>query len=206
MIKMVLATGNQGKVREIATYFEDAPIELVSQAEFVHTPVDETGDTFVENALLKARAASDASGLSAMADDSGLVVPALGGIPGVKSARYGGPEATAKDRYMRLLAAMADLPKDQRGAYFHCALVWLRHAKDPSPLVVQAQWHGEITLAPVGEAGFGYDPVFYVPNEGCTAAQMSDSGKNKISHRGQAMQLFCPQLFAEFELSSLHSL
>jgi len=206
VIKMVLATGNQGKVREIAAYFEDAPIELVSQANFLKAPVDETGETFVENALLKARAASKASGLSAMADDSGLVVPALGGIPGVKSARYGGPDATAKHRYMKLLTAMADLPEGQRGAYFHCALVWLRHAKDPSPIVVQAQWHGEITVSPVGEGGFGYDPVFYVPTEGCTAAEMSDGRKNQISHRGQAMQLFCPQLFAEFELSHLHSL
>ncbi len=196
--QIVLATGNKGKLSEISAYIKEDGITFAAQSDFDHCGVDETGLTFVENALLKARAASEVSGLSALADDSGLVVPALDGAPGVLSARYAGLDASDSDRYRLLLQEMAEFHDAARAAYFHCALVWLRHPSDPSPIIAQGQWHGYILQEPAGDGGFGYDPVFYVPSDQCSAAQCDQERKNELSHRGQAMKLFRSALLGAF--------
>ncbi len=183
---VVLATGNPGKLREFEALLADLPFRLRPQSEFGLGSGAETGCTFVENAILKARHAARATGLPALADDSGLSVPALGGAPGVQSARYAGARASDRDNLEKLLAAMAGIEDAARAAVFVCVIVYLRTADDPSPLLATGTWHGYILREPRGTGGFGYDPVFGIAGRGCSAAELEPQDKNRISHRGQA--------------------
>jgi XTP/dITP diphosphohydrolase len=187
--RWVLATGNRGKAAELSALLASAGLtwQLTAQAELGVSSPPETGATFVENALLKARHAALATGLPAIADDSGLVVPALGGAPGVRSARYAGEDADDRANVAKLLAALA-APGLERSAKFHCVLVALEHAEDPAPLIATGTWAGAIALEPRGAGGFGYDPVFFVPELDCTAAQLTAEQKNRMSHRGAALR------------------
>lgn len=184
--RVVLATGNPGKVREFAELFAPHAIEVVPQSDFGVPDVAETGLTFVENALIKARNAAAHTGLPAIADDSGLEVDHLNGAPGIYSARYAGDGGSAANN-AKLLEALAGVAATQRGARFQCLLVYLRHAEDPTPVICQGTWEGRILEAPQGGQGFGYDPLFYVPGEDCSAAQLPAERKNALSHRGQAL-------------------
>ncbi|WP_312837307.1 XTP/dITP diphosphatase [Atlantibacter hermannii] len=188
MQKVVLATGNAGKVRELASLLQDFGLDIVAQTDLGVESAEETGLTFIENSILKARHAAAITGLPAIADDSGLAVDALGGAPGIYSARYAGVDASDRQNLEKLLVALKDVPDGQRQAQFHCVLDYLRHADDPTPLVFHGVWPGEITHAPAGEGGFGYDPIFYVPSEGKTAAELTREEKSAISHRGQALK------------------
>lgn len=194
MQKVVLATGNAGKVRELASLLEDFGLDIVAQTELGVESAEETGLTFIENAILKARHAAQITGLPAIADDSGLAVDALGGAPGIYSARYAGVDASDQLNLEKLLDALQDVPDDQRQAQFHCVLVYLRHAEDPTPLVCHGSWPGVIAREAAGHAGFGYDPIFFVPSEGKTAAELSREEKSAISHRGQALKLLLDAL------------
>lgn len=186
-VKVVLASSNPGKLAELRALLEPAGMHVVSQDAFGVEPPEETGLTFVENALIKARAACAATGLPALADDSGVVVDALGGAPGIRSARFAGDGASDADNLARLLDALAGVEPPDRGAAFVCALVYLRHAHDPCPIVCEGVWRGRILDAPRGDGGFGYDPVFFVETLGRTAAELSRVEKNAVSHRGQAL-------------------
>jgi XTP/dITP diphosphohydrolase len=188
MKKILLASNNPGKVHEIQTILAEHDFLVIPQAEFDITEVEETGLTFVENAILKARHAAHASGLPAIADDSGLEVDALEGAPGVYSARYAGENATDAANNARLLEALAQVPLERRSARFRCVMVYLRHPRDPSPLIAEGVWHGRILLEARGAAGFGYDPLFHVPERGCASAELDAAEKNRISHRGQALR------------------
>lgn len=188
MKKVVLATGNAGKVRELANLLADFGFDVVAQTELNVASAEETGQTFIENAILKARHAAEITGLPALADDSGLAVDALGGAPGIYSARYAGEEASDQQNLEKLLEALKEVPDDKRQAQFHCVLVYMRHAQDPTPQVFHGCWPGVITRAPAGQGGFGYDPIFYVPSEGKTAAELTREQKSAISHRGQALK------------------
>ncbi len=188
MKKMVLASGNKGKVREFNQLFAELNIEVVPQTEFDVPEAEETGLTFVENAIIKARNAAAHTGLPAIADDSGIEVDALKGAPGIYSARYSGPGASDEDNWKKLLTEMEGIPEAERTARFQCLLVLMEHDKDPTPIICQGSWEGRITTAPQGENGFGYDPVFYVPEHGCTSAELTPEQKNALSHRGQALQ------------------
>ncbi|MBU2977797.1 RdgB/HAM1 family non-canonical purine NTP pyrophosphatase [Alteromonas sp. C1M14] len=194
--KIVLASGNAGKVKEFTHLFAPMSVTVVAQKELGVSDVPETGTTFVENAIIKARHAAKETGLPTIADDSGLVVNALGGAPGIYSARYAGSNATDSDNVDKLLAALADTP--ERRAHFFCLLVFMRHADDPVPLISQGYWHGTITREISGHGGFGYDPVFHVPSHGCTAAELDRKLKNQISHRGQAMSFLLEQMRQTF--------
>lgn len=194
MQKVVLATGNPGKVRELATLLADFGLDVVAQTELGVESAEETGLTFIENAILKARHAAQTTGLPAIADDSGLAVDALGGAPGIYSARYAGADASDQQNLEKLLVALKDIPDEQRGAQFHCVLVYMRHAEDPTPLVFHGQWPGVIAHQPAGAAGFGYDPIFYVPELGKTAAELTRKEKHAVSHRGQALKLMLDAL------------
>jgi XTP/dITP diphosphohydrolase len=186
--KLVLASGNQGKLREFSQLFADKDIQVIPQNEFDTIEAEETGLSFVENAILKARNACKFSGLPALADDSGLEVDALKGAPGIYSARYAGPDASDKDNYLKLLSALKDVPFEKRSARFQCVLVYMRHENDPTPQVFQGSWEGQILTEPSGAEGFGYDPIFLVPSEACSSAELSKDRKNALSHRGQAIQ------------------
>ncbi len=188
MRKIVLASGNAGKLKELAQMLADFNCEIVSQAELGVEGAAETALTFVENALIKARHVCERTGLPAISDDSGLVVPALDGKPGVYSARFAGDHSNDKKNMDLLLHQMIDLPNEQRHAYFVSVCVFMRKFNDPSPIVTQGIWHGRILFEPIGENGFGYDPVFYVPTHHCSSAQLDPDVKNQISHRGIAMQ------------------
>ena len=188
MKQIVLATGNPGKVREINELLADQGVEVIPQSAFQVPEVEETGLTFVENAILKARNAATHTGLPAIADDSGLEVDALHGAPGIYSSRYAGGNASDRDNLEKLLADLADLSEDQRGARFQCVMVHLRHAQDPTPLICHGTWEGRILFAPRGSNGFGYDPVFYVPTHACSSAELPPELKNRLSHRGQALR------------------
>ena len=190
MQKVVLATGNAGKVRELASLLEDFGLDIVAQTELGVDSAEETGLTFIENAILKARHAAQITGLPAIADDSGIAVDALG----IYSARYSGEDATDQQNLEKLLAALKDVPDDQRQAQFHCVLVYLRHAADPTPVVCHGSWPGVITRQAAGSGGFGYDPIFFVPSEGKTAAELSREEKSAISHRGRALKLLLEAL------------
>jgi XTP/dITP diphosphohydrolase len=190
MDTIVLATNNPGKAREFNDILAGENVEVLPQSAFNVPEVDETGLSFVENALLKARHAAQHSGLPALADDSGLVVDALGGAPGIYSARYAGSQASDQDNVEKLLTTLGTVPDAQRTAHFYCALVYLRHEADPIPLICTGSWEGLITQTPQGAGGFGYDPVFFVASEGKTAAQLSPELKNRLSHRGQALAEF----------------
>lgn len=187
MQKLVLATSNKGKLAELRPLLVEFDYALVTQGELGVGDAVEDGRTFIENAIIKARHASAATGLPALADDSGLVVPALGGEPGIHSARYAGSHGDSAANIAKLLETMRTLPDSQRAAHFTCVLVLLRHADDPEPLVAQGRWHGQVLLAPRGKDGFGYDPVFLDPIRGKTAAELDAATKNRASHRGQAI-------------------
>jgi XTP/dITP diphosphohydrolase len=193
--QIVLATGNQGKVKELATMLSELNIEILPQSRFSVSEVAETGTTFVENAIIKARHAAKETGLPAIADDSGIEVDALNGAPGVFSARYAGHESNDQDNIDKLLHELSN--HSERTARFWCVLVYMRHEHDPTPIICQASWEGEITETQQGRDGFGYDPIFYIPSEGCTSAQLTKEQKNAISHRGQALKM----LLAQFKAS-----
>ncbi len=188
MKKIVLASGNPGKVREINELLAGHDIEVVPQSEFGVPEAEETGLTFVENAILKARNAARHTGLPAIADDSGLEVDALRGAPGIYSARYAGPGASDEDNLRKLLTELEGVPEAERTARFQCLMVYMEHAEDPTPLIFQGTWEGRILTEPRGENGFGYDPVFFVPEHGCSAAELAPEQKNALSHRGQALR------------------
>jgi XTP/dITP diphosphohydrolase len=194
MDKLLIATGNTGKLAEFRALFAPHGLQVIGQRELGIRDPEETAATFVENALLKARHASAISGLPCLADDSGLCVDALGGAPGLHSARYAGPRADAHANIQRLLDALAGLPDAERSAHFVCVLVWLRHAGDPDPVIASGRWHGRILDTPRGEGGFGYDPVFFDPELGRTAAELTAAEKHAHSHRGQALQRLQRQL------------
>ncbi len=185
--RLVLASGNQGKVKELAQMLADFDYEVLSQTELGIESVPETALTFVENALLKARHACERTGLPSISDDSGLVVPYLNGEPGVHSARFAGEHGNDKKNIQLLLHELIDVSSEDRKAYFVSVCVFMRTANDPSPIVTQGVWHGSILFDPIGEYGFGYDPVFYVPTHHCSSAQLDPDIKNQISHRGLAM-------------------
>lgn len=183
---LVLATGNPGKIAELQALL--SPISCIGLHQFTNTNAEETGLSFLENALIKARFASKLSGKPALADDSGLVVPALQGAPGIYSARFAGEKARDADNIALLLSKMENLVDAARHAFFYCAIAVVQHENDPVPLIGTGIWSGEISEEPAGEDGFGYDPVFYVPDWQCTAAQLDMTIKNRISHRAQALQ------------------
>jgi XTP/dITP diphosphohydrolase len=189
MQKVVLATGNPGKVRELADLLSAFGLDIVAQTELGVESAEETGLTFIENAILKARHAAQITGLPAIADDSGLAVDALGGAPGIYSARYAGLEASDQQNLEKLLVVLENVADGERQAQFHCVLVYVRHAADPTPLVFHGSWAGEITRAAAGQGGFGYDPIFFVPELGKTAAELSKDEKRAVSHRGKALTL-----------------
>lgn len=193
-MKIVLASGNPGKIKEFNQLLQPYNVSVIPQAELGVPDVEETGLTFIENALIKARHAAQITGLPAIADDSGLAVNALGGAPGIYSARYAGDPTKPQANIEKLLSALADVPDDQRGAWFHCVLVYMAAANDPVPLVCDGQWEGTILRTPRGEHGFGYDPIFYLPTEKKTAAELSPERKNTISHRACALNELIRQL------------
>jgi XTP/dITP diphosphohydrolase len=193
-MKLVLASGNAGKLAEFNQLFATAGIEVVAQTSLGVDDADETGLTFVENALLKARHAALITGLPALADDSGLCVDALGGAPGLYSARYAGTHGDHAANIAKLLADLQGLEPARRGAHFHCTLVVVRHAGDPDPLIAQGRWRGQILEAPRGAGGFGYDPVFLDPATALAAAELSPMQKNARSHRGIALAQLAPAL------------
>ena len=187
MRRAVLASSNAGKLREMQALLADTGYEVLPQSAFGIVPPAEDGRTFVENALLKARHASRLSGLPAIADDSGLEVDALGGRPGLHSARFAGPGCSDRDNVERLLGELADVPAGARGARFRCACVFVCSAEDPAPLVAEGCWEGAIGFERRGSGGFGYDPVFVVAGETRTAAEMPAAEKNRVSHRARAL-------------------
>ena len=191
--ELVLASDNQGKLKELTALLSDSGFSVVGQGDLDVTPAEETGETFIENAILKARNAARQTGHPAIADDSGIEVDALKGAPGVYSARFAGDNATDSDNVAKLLSQLTDVQSEDRKARFRCLMVYLRRADDPAPLICEGTWSGKVTLTPSGENGFGYDPVFWVPDEGCTAAELNPARKNVLSHRAQALK----QLVAE---------
>lgn len=193
MDKVVFASSNVGKIRELTELLKDKHIQIIPQSDLGVNDIEETGLTFVENALIKARHAATLTGLPAIADDSGLAVSALHGAPGIYSARYAGRKATSADNINKLLAELEKHPDDQRQACFHCVLVYLASANDPTPLICDGIWQGTILKSPQGNHGFGYDPVFYVPEYQQTAAELSAEIKNSISHRGKALACLLKQ-------------
>lgn len=188
MKTLVLASNNPGKLREFNALLAGMDFEAVPQAQFAVSEVAETGLSFVENAIIKARHAAAVSGMPALADDSGLEVDALNGAPGIYSARFAGPGASDGDNLNKLLIAMRDVPQHARGARFQCVIVYLRNAHDPMPVIAQGTWEGRILTAPAGANGFGYDPVFFVPTHDCSAAELDPAVKNMLSHRAQALR------------------
>ena len=186
--KIVLASGNKGKLKEFNQVLGELGVEVLPQSEFSVPDADETGLSFVENAILKARHACQLTGLPALADDSGLEVDALQGAPGIYSARFSGADATDAKNNQKLLQQLEGKQGTQRSARFRCVLVYMRHAEDPTPLICQGSWEGQILEAPCGENGFGYDPLFLIPELEQASAQLSPELKNKLSHRGQAVQ------------------
>ena len=186
--QVVLASGNQGKLREITAILASTGLDLRAQSEWQLEEAEETGLSFVENALIKARHAAEQTGLMAIADDSGIEVDALQGAPGIYSARYAGPNCDTTDNNKKLLDALQGIDKEQRSARFQCVIVAMRHALDPTPLICSGSWEGHIMLQPSGDAGFGYDPIFWVNSTHCAAAELATEVKNRISHRAQALQ------------------
>lgn len=196
-MKVVVASGNAGKLAEFRRLLAPLGLDPVPQSEFGIGDIDETGLTFVENALLKARHASRVAGLPALADDSGLCVDALDGAPGLYSARYAGPQADPAANIAKLLEALDGRDEGARGAYFHAVIVLLRHPSDPRPLIAEGRWHGRILTAPRGMGGFGYDPVFLDPASGRSAAELEPGEKARVSHRGRAVEALQARLREE---------
>ncbi|MGV6397606.1 RdgB/HAM1 family non-canonical purine NTP pyrophosphatase [Pseudomonas caspiana] len=190
--QLILASHNAGKLKELQAMLGDS-VQLRSIGEFSSVEPEETGLSFVENAILKARNAARISGLPALADDSGLAVDFLGGAPGIYSARYADGQGDAANN-AKLLDALKDVPEEQRGAQFVCVLALVRHADDPLPILCEGLWHGRILTAASGEHGFGYDPLFWVPERDCSSAQLSPAEKNQLSHRARAMAILRQRL------------
>ncbi len=188
MQKLVIASGNKGKLRELSALLEPLDYDVHTQAEFNVPDVPETGTTFVENAIIKARHVAEITGLAAVADDSGIEVDALDGAPGVYSARFSAPNATDEKNNALLVEKLRNVPEALRTARYRAVIVFMKHAKDPSPIICEGSWEGRIVLDPVGDGGFGYDPYFFVPTHGCTSAELSAEVKNSLSHRGQALR------------------
>jgi XTP/dITP diphosphohydrolase len=195
--RVVLASLNRGKAREVGQLLAGSGLEVVSQATFDMPEAEETAPTFVENALLKARNAARHTGLPALADDSGLAVDALDGAPGIRSARFAGEQGDDAANNALLLERLAGVPAERRGASFICIMVYLRHADDPVPLVCEGRWHGRVLETPRGDNGFGYDPLFLVPELGLTSAELPPEQKNRLSHRGQALRRLVERLAVE---------
>jgi XTP/dITP diphosphohydrolase len=196
MRRVVLATGNAGKLREMQAILVGHGLEVVAQSALGIDPPAEDGDSYLANALIKARHAAARSGLPAIADDSGIEVDALGGRPGLHTARFAGPQADERANNERLLTELAGVPMESRGARYRCVMVFLRDAADPVPLVAEASWSGRIGFAPRGEGGFGYDPIFIVGDGDFTAAEMPPAEKNRVSHRGQALAALAARMRA----------
>jgi len=192
--RIVLASNNAGKVREINQLLENSGIEVLPQAQFGIEDAIEDGLTFVENAIIKARHAAKLSGLPAIADDSGIEVDALNGAPGIYSARFAGEGSSDEENLRKLLNELKNVPEEQRSARFQCLMVYMRHAGDPTPIICQGTWEGRILKTPQGENGFGYDPVFFVPEQGCSSAELDAVTKNSLSHRGKALQQLVKRL------------
>ncbi len=201
-MRLVLASGNRGKLAELRGLLGDLPLSLLALSDFTAEAADETASTFVENAILKARFAAQASGLPALADDSGLEVDALSGAPGVRSARFAGADADDAANRRLLLTRLADVPAGARQARFRCVLVYLRHADDPWPEIFTGTWEGEIALEQAGGHGFGYDPLFRLPALGRTAAQLDPADKARLSHRAQASAAL--RAFLQDQLAPAH--
>ncbi|MDN3516911.1 RdgB/HAM1 family non-canonical purine NTP pyrophosphatase [Aquisalimonas lutea] len=197
MARIIFASNNTGKVGEVAELVRPAGHDVIPQSEYLVPEAEETGRTFVENALIKARNACEHTRLAAIGDDSGLEVDALDGEPGIHSARYAGEHGDDEANNSLLLAELAGIPAQERTARFRCVMVYLRHADDPAPLICQGVWQGHILEAPRGAGGFGYDPVFWVPGEGCSAAELPAATKNELSHRGQALRALVEALRGE---------
>jgi XTP/dITP diphosphohydrolase len=193
-MNVVLASGNKGKLKEFNQLLSPLDIEVVPQSDFNVSSVEETGLTFIENAILKARHASEISGLPAIADDSGLEVDALKGAPGIYSARFSGENATDATNNQKLLEELKDTANEERTARFQCVLVYLKHPADPTPIVCQGSWEGSILREPRGEQGFGYDPLFWVPSKECSSAELDRDEKNIMSHRGKALRALIKQI------------
>jgi len=187
-VRIVLATGNPGKVRELQALLAGTTFEVIPQREFACPDIEETGLSFVENALIKARHAARHTGLPAIADDSGLACDALRGAPGIYSARYAGVGASDAANVTKLLGALANVPSTARGCRFLCAMAFLAHAEDPVPIIAEGCWTGKVALAPRGDRGFGYDPIFEVPGTDLTAAELGPRQKEAVSHRGMALR------------------
>jgi XTP/dITP diphosphohydrolase len=196
-LRVVLATTNRGKLKELADLLAPWRVEVLAQSGFTSGSVPETGLTFVENALIKARHASEISGLPAVADDSGIEVDALQGRPGIYSARFAGEGASDADNLEQLLLELQGVPPERRTARYRCALVYMRSGSDPAPVVCQASWEGHILENPRGTGGFGYDPVFRVAGMDLTAAELAAAEKNRLSHRGKALRMLVEQLQAD---------
>ena len=192
--KLVIASGNAGKLRELSTLLEPLGYELHTQSEFDVPEAEETGTTFVENAIIKARNAAAHSGLPAVADDSGIEVDALDGAPGVWSARFSGPDASDAKNNALLVEKLREVPEDRRTARYRAVIVYMRHAGDPSPIICEGSWEGRIILEPRGDNGFGYDPHFWLDSHGCTSAELDPAEKNRLSHRGQALRQLVERL------------
>ncbi len=191
---IVLATGNTGKVLEFNSLLAGLGLNIRPQSDFAVPEAEENGLSFIENALIKARNAARHTGLPAMADDSGIEVDALNGAPGIYSARYAGLNKSSADNNRKLLEALGDMPQEQRTARFQCVMAYLRHAEDPTPIIAQGTWEGVILDAPRGEHGFGYDPIFWVPNQQRSAAELPEAVKNTLSHRALALQSLLAQM------------
>jgi len=191
---LVLASGNAGKLRELAGMLRPLGWTVRPQSDWSIDGAVEDGLSFIENALIKARLAARLTGLPALGDDSGLVVDALGGKPGIYSSRYAGESAGAEDNNRKLLQALVGVEEEARGAHFYCAMALMRYPEDPAPLLATGRWRGRILEAPAGSGGFGYDPLFWVPGEACSAAQLSAATKNRLSHRGKALSALLGQV------------
>lgn len=196
MKKIVLASGNKGKLREFQDLLSGCGFDVVPQSDFFSESAEETGLTFVENAIIKARYACVKTGLSALADDSGIEVDALKGRPGIYSARFAGADADDEKNNQKLLDELKNVSTPERSARYHAVLAFMRHAEDPTPILCHGVWEGVILTEPQGDGGFGYDPLFFVPSHNCASAQLAKEEKNRISHRGKAMQELLQKLSA----------
>lgn len=194
MKKLVLASSNPGKLRELSALLGESRYKIIPQTDFNVPEVAETGTTFVENAIIKARHAAQYTGLAALADDSGIVIDALNGEPGVHSARFSGSDASDESNNILLVEKLRCVPEAQRSARYQTVIVYMRNAADPSPIICEGSWEGIMVLEAKGSGGFGYDPYFYLPDYGCTSAELSADEKNRISHRGQALRLLLEKL------------
>lgn len=192
--KVLFASNNLGKIREVRQILAEHGLTVISQSEYGVTDAEETGLTFIENAIIKARHAARLSMLPALADDSGLEVDALNGSPGVFSARYAGIGASDADNNAKLIKALECVPQSSRTARFRCVMAYLQHADDPSPVIAEGIWEGLVLDGPRGSGGFGYDPYFFVPEQGCTSGELSSEIKNRLSHRGQALRRMAAEL------------